>query len=360
MKIIFIPDYRDGNPYQQILSKSLVKEGVDVYFGNFVGLFSILKLVKKFWKPDILHIHWPHPFLIADNKSKTLLRSTIFICELLILRAINIKIIWTIHNISNHEDKFSSEELFFNRLLIKLCNKLIAHCSSAKSEVIKIYNTKESSIVVIPHGNYIGWYKNAITRSRARKELNLSEKDVIFLYFGQIRPYKGVLELIIDFKKLNHQQAKLLIVGKPLNDDVAADILNECNESEKIKNIFEFIPDDDLQIYMNAADVVVLPYRNILTSGAVISAISFGKPIIAPAIGCIGDILDEKGSFLYSTTNDGLLKAMECALDTNNLISFGKYNLELAKKLRWNEIGKKTYHIYQNVLDNKREDDVKI
>lgn len=359
MKILFIPDYRDGNPYQQILSESLAKEGVNVYFGNFIGLFSNLKLVAKFWKPDILHIHWPHPFLIANSKSKTLLKSTIFICELLILKIIKIEIIWTVHNIINHENKFSTQEFFFNKLLIKLCNKLIVHCSSAKKEVIKIYGTNESSIVVIPHGNYIGWYDNAITRLQARKRLKLSNKDVIFLYFGQIRPYKGVQELISAFNKLNPRQAKLLIVGKPFNDDVAADILNKSNENEKIKNIFEFIPDDELQIYMNATDVVVLPYRNILTSGAVISAISFGKPIIAPAIGCIGDLLDENGSFLYSTTNDGLLKAMQCALDTTNLFSMGKYNLELAKQLRWNEIGKKTYFIYQNVLHNKSEDDVK-
>jgi beta-1,4-mannosyltransferase len=332
MKIIFIPDNRNKNSYQANLSYPLSKEGADVYFSG-----SVPKSVVTHWKPDILHIHWTTPFMIANSRFDTIVESTRFICELLLLKLFGVKIIWTVHNIIDHEGKFKSTELFFTKILARLCNKLIVHCPWAEREVIKYY--KSSSIVVIPHGNYIDQYKNTISRSQAREKLKLSEEDIVFLYFGQIRPYKGIPELIGAFKMLKDDKAKLLIVGKPL-DDINMN-MNNCKDDGRIKTILEF---------MNAADIVVLPFKNILTSGSAILSMSFGKPIIAPAIGCITDILDDKGSFLY--TEDNLFDAMQNTLnkDREILLDMGNYNFRLVKQLNWDDIGKKTYNIYQGCI----------
>lgn len=339
MKIIFIPDNRNKNSYQANLSYSLSKEGVDVYFSG-----SVPKSIIKHWRPDILHIHWTNPFMIANSRFGTIVESTRFICELLLLKLFGIKIIWTVHNIVDHEGKFKSTELFFTKILTMLSNKLIVHCPWAEREVIKYY--KSSSITVIPHGNYIDQYKNIISRSQAREKLKLSEEDKVFLYFGQIRFYKGIPELIDTFKMLKDDKAKLLIVGKPLDDMN----MNNYKDDDRIKTILEFIPDDDIQIYMNAADIVVLPFKNILTSGSAILSMSFGKPIIAPAIGCITDILDDKGSFLY--TEENLFDAMQNALnkDRDILLDMGNYNFKLARQLNWDEIGKRTYNVYRSVF----------
>jgi glycosyltransferase involved in cell wall biosynthesis len=77
---------------------------------------------------------------------------------------------------------------------------------------------------------------------------------------------------------------------------------------------------------------------------------SFGKPIIAPAMGCIPDVLDSKGSFLYdSGEEDGLINAMRKAL-ASELREMGEYNFELAKQLSWNEIARKTSDAYKECL----------
>jgi len=349
MKVLFIPDYSEGNPYQKTLADSLTKEGAYIYFSSTFSLLSILNQ-----KPDILHIHWHHPFLISRSREKTVFKSAIFTGKLLLLKLFGMKIVWTVHNIVSHERKFSSLELFFSKILIKLCNKLIVHCPSAKEEVMKVYGVSNSSIAVIPHGNYIQIYKNEISKAQARKQLQLSTEVIAFLYFGQIRPYKGVPELIEAFKKLNYPQAKLLIAGKPLNNEVANAVMRRCIGVKHIRTIFKFIPDDEIQIYMNAADIIVLPYRDILTSGAVILAMSFGKPVIAPAIGCIPDVLDSEGGILYDPSEkEGLLKAMKQALDAN-LKKMGEHNFELAKQLRWDDIAKRTCEVYQECLRGKR------
>ncbi len=349
MKVIFIPDYRDGNSYQMNLSQSLSRQGVFVCFDNIV-----LRSIIKCWKPDILHIHWPNRFMVSNSSLITVIKSTGFICELILLKLFGIKIVWTVHNITDHEEKSKSLQLFFNKLLASICNKLIVHCHSAKAEVEKVYG-KGLPIVVIPHGNYIGHYKNTMTISEARNKLGINEEDIVFLHFGYIRSYKGVPELIDTFKKLDCQKVKLLIVGRSRDEKIATYIRNSSKADKRIIDILEFIPDDDIQIYMNTADIVVLPYKDVLTSGSAILSMSFGKPIIAPRSGCITDTIDEKGGFLYSTEiEDGLFESMQhtLSIDRNRkiLLDMGKYNLRLMEQFPWGEIGKKTYDIYQECL----------
>lgn len=340
MKVMFIPDQRNTNIYQSNLADSLSRLGMSVSFNGSIG--SILKT----W-PDILHIHWTYPFMKGDSRTETILKSMRFLFGLLILRLLGIKIIWTVHNIADHEGKHKSIELFFNKLLAKICNRLIVHCQSVKTDIAKMFGKDESSVMVIPHGNYIGYYQNIITSSQAREKLELDENDKVFLYFGQIRSYKGVPELIDIFKTLNYQNAKLLIAGKPLNYDVGTNILTHCGSDSRIRTILKFIPDEDIQVYMNAADVVVLPYKDILTSGAVVLSMSFGKTVIAPAVRCIADTLDNKANFLYSK-NGSLLEEMERALNTDRSIldNMGKYNLKNAEQFSWDKIAEKTCVVY--------------
>lgn len=170
-------------------------------------------------------------------------------------------------------------EIFSNRVLAKLWDKLFVHCLSAKETVIKLYGISNSSVEVIPHGNYIQNYENRINKTRARDQSAIIN-DFVFLYFGVIRPYKGINKLIDAFDELSVQNAELLIVGNPLNEEIADGIYKKC-KNKNIKTIFKFVPDDEIQVYMNAADVIVLPYTDVLTSGTAILGMSFRKPIIA-------------------------------------------------------------------------------
>lgn len=348
MKILFLPEWRKGNPYQNALANSLSKENVEVKFASAIRILSLLKPERK---PAILHIHWQHLFFLGRNKIKTILKSTLFIGRLIMLKLFGIKIVWTVHNLYNHDERFKAIELFFGSILARLCDKLIVHTNSAKQKVKEAFKIRrESCIKIIHHGNYIAIYENAVNKVQARNQLKLNTKDTIFLCFGLIRRYKGVPELIGAFKKLNAPQTKLLIVGKPCSNEMADEVRKECDMDKNIKLVFEFVPDDEIQVYMNAADVVVSPYRDILTSGAVMLAISFGKPVIAPTIGGIQDILDEKGSFLFDPLEpNGFVKSMQLTLNAD-LIKMGKHNFQSAQKLRWSDIGKQTYHVYQECL----------
>ena len=317
-------------------------------------MFPILKLVKKHWKPDILHLHWQDPFLTSNSRIKTILKSSRFICELVLVKLVGIKIVWTAHNIISHEKKSGNMEFFYTKLLTRLCNKIIAHSQPAKDNIINFYAVRNSLVSIIPHGNYIDCYENAIDEIHAKKQLQIMKYEIVFLYFGLIRPYKGIPYLIDSFKLLKSQKVKLLIVGNPLNDEIADEIIKRCDGDKRIITIFKFIPDDDIQIYMNASDIVIFPFKNILTSGSVILAMSFAKPIICPDISSMADIVhDNNGGFLYDTKDKyGLLEAMKKAFNAD-LDKIGQYNFKLAEQFRWDLIAKKTHSIYQECLEKR-------
>ena len=347
MKVVFAPDWSDGNPYQNNLAYSLSKKGVKVcYEKNLRNLYHYIKRGKF----DILHLHWQHPLLLASNQIKTILKSTSSVTTLAMLRIAGIKIVWTIHNITSHERNNSSLELFLCRIIARLCSKIIAHSSSARIAIIDAYRIQDSLVTTIPHGNYLANYSNNISESEARQKLGLSLDNIVFLYFGAVRGYKGIPELVEAFKRMDEPKSRLIIAGRPSSKEEAQEILEKCQNNDRITTVFEFIPDQDVQLYMNAANVVVLPFKNILTSGSAMLAISFAKPVIAPLIGCIPDILDSKGSILYDPSkSDGLLNAMKLAFHSN-LEKMGKYNFKVAEKFNWDDIAEKTSYVYHECL----------
>lgn len=350
MNILFIPDYSQGNPYQQELARALERNGVSVTMSNGIGRMPVLGAITTHWKPDILHLHWTHGFIVAGSSAKTILKASRFLVELLIVKLLGIKIVWTVHNLLEHERRQPRLELFFNRIFVRLYDHLIAHCSFAQEAVIQTYRLPDrfkAKINVIPHGHYLDSYENKLTQEEARARMGLGKEESVFLYLGQIRPYKGVFQLIDTFRKLESPRARLIIVGRPANEAIEAALKERCQLDNRIRTFLQFIPDREIQLYMNAADVVVLPYQDILTSSGALLAMSFGKAVIIPNMGCVSEVLDSRGCFLYNPNEEkGLLKAMERALEAN-LAVMGQYNFDRAKHLDWDGIAQKTIEVYR-------------
>jgi len=353
LKIIHIP--YNNTPYQKLLLDNLKMFGLSIEYGRIVrfpnfGDISVLSNFIRDSRVDILHLHWQHPFLLGSSKIRTILRSLSFICQLLFIKACGKKLVWTVHNLKNHENKHINLELFFAKQIARFADAIIVHCESAKWQVQRVFRvSKQEKIFVIPHGSYLDVYENGVSPNEVKKQLNLPSSDLTYLFLGHIRPYKGLQELIDAFRKLNNKKTKLLIAGTAENRRFNNLLKKQTEDQSNIRLIPRRIADDEIQIYMNAADIMVLPYREILTSGAAILGMSFGKTIIAPNLGCLPDILDSSGAFLYDPSErDGLLNAMRRAMASRARIGeMGSYNLGLAKKLDWRNIAYSTYEVYK-------------
>ncbi|WP_163698109.1 glycosyltransferase family 4 protein [Adonisia turfae] len=348
LNVIIAPWYTD-NPYQQKLSDQLTQKGHKVT-GVSCSTSSLLKTVKSN-QTDVLHLHWLHHFFLEEESGfRAALKLCLFIVQLLILRFSQVNIIWTIHNLKNHQNKYLLLDNIASFLVAHIAHKLIVHSETAKAEVAqRFYFKNQQCIYVLPHPNYIDSYPNTATLQEARQTLNLPESGLVLLFLGTIHPYKGVADLLQAFKRLDSTNTYLVIAGKPKDQELANQLTTAAVNDAHIRYLPGFIPDNQLQIYMNAANVVVFPYREFLTSGAVILAMSFGKTCIAPRRGHIGEVLDDLGAFLYDPDSpDGLRQALHASMQASDQLSkMGQHNYQIVSHWTWDTIAEKTLAAYR-------------
>jgi len=272
--------------------------------------------------------------------------------QLIVLKLLNIKLVWTAHNLRRHEGGFEDIEMRYTRYLAKMSDAVIVHCNSAKHEIERALRIKRPEKVnVISHGHFRDPYPNNIERSLAEKKIGFKTSKPTFLFLGEIRYYKGIIELIDAYEDLNDHHSRLLVAGRPHDQVIENEVTQKCKLNKKIICRTGFVPDEELQIYINASDVMVFPYRKIFTSGGIFLALSFGKPIVAPRIGCIKDNLDTKGSFLYNPEDSrGLSNALKTAMRfKEKWETMGRHNLQLAQDLSWDEIAMATSRLYNGI-----------
>ena len=350
MKILFIPDVTATNPYQALLAGALSDLGAEVVFGRVLGPFSLTRCMLVHRDVSIVHLIWTHPFFIRGSRLISAAMLSLFIVDVLIARVLGAKIVWTVHNRWNHENRHVWLDLLNSRLLARLCDAMKVECQSAALEVERLYHADASKIAVIPEGNYLQAYPNTVGVREARKTVGIEPDKLLFLYFGLIRPYKGVFELVKAFEQMDQPRLDLLVAGRPLNQTIRLRLQEISDANPNIHMQLDFIAQDQVQIYMNASDVVVLPYEDILTSGTVLLAMSFGKAMILPRLGCVEEVVDNQGAFLYDPSAEaGLLNAMRQALDAD-LPAMGRRNLERVRLHNWPDIARMTYGLYERCM----------
>jgi glycosyltransferase involved in cell wall biosynthesis len=355
-KVVHIP-FNPKEPYTYLLIKSLKSFGTRVIPGrslNFNWLsLTVLYNIFRHAPARILHIHWQHPFFISTNKIGGAVKSLLSMAQLYFAKLIGIKIVWTIHNLHNHQNCLVDLELRSSKYLAAISDTIIVHCNAAKYDAINALQIKYSKkISVLPQGNYKDYYCNTINRNHAREILELDHTDFIYLYFGTIWPYKGVTNLAKTFSAIDNDCTKLVIAGNPRDTKELSAINKVANEDDRINFFPSFISDNDLQTYLNAADVIVLPFREIFNSGSAVLAITFGKPVIAPRLGCLPELLESSGNILYEASQpDGLSIALKHACEMKeSLHKIESCNLEASAIIDWKWIADETTKLYKALL----------
>lgn len=352
---VFFLSILNGNHYKDLIVKNLNAKGVQVE--DFLPSIIFLPTILREGKPDILHLHTLHYFFLGKNNLNRFIKFVIFISQIIILKLLGIKIVWTVHEWA---DRFGGGKYAIpasaTGILGSVFDAIIAHCESTKNEVVKAFHLEDKNkVFVVLHGNYLGSYENKISQLEARKFLGIPPENLVFLLFGNIHRTKGFLEGIEAFQSLQANQISLLIVGNPAEDGIEELIKEKIKNSENILFIPRIIPDEDIQIYMKACDCVMVPYKVFTTSGVTILSMSFAKACIAPNIGFFSDVLDNAGCFLYdSNQEDGLLHAMKNAIEKrDSLLDMGQHNLKIASQWTWEYVAEETLKVYQHCLNRE-------
>ena len=354
MQILMMPDYRHDNPYQTLLSMALETENVKVHFpSGYRRVFPIFRAIRAYsGSIKVLHLHWLDPYLKGDNSSIKLFYCLKFLLDILLTRWTGVRIIWTIHNAISHNSKFPRIELWTGRVLVKIVDRVIVHNHVARDEIVPLYRLNPAKIAIIPHGHYRNIYHQEIAKSEARQQLGLPESNKIYLNFGMLKPYKGIERLLKLWQE--HQNIlegnSLLVAGKALDDVYGQMLTKQASEIENVVLHNKFVADEQIHLYFSAADIVVLPFERILTSGSLILAMSYGKPVIAPRLASIPETLGVADWLLYDPDDErGLLHAIKDSTQVD-LNALGRLVSESCHRLDWSAIAQQTILVYQNNL----------
>jgi glycosyltransferase involved in cell wall biosynthesis len=145
----------------------------------------------------------------------------------------------------------------------------------------------------------------------ARNKLGFEEENII-LFFGLLRPYKGVKFLIQAFDNLPAnliKSTRLLIVGEAWEDQESLSLAEKSPNKEKISIINRYVADHEIPLYFSAADVLVLPYTRASQSGVAHIAMTYGLPIIATRVGGLEEGLQSyQGASFIARESMGELK----------------------------------------------------
>jgi glycosyltransferase involved in cell wall biosynthesis len=264
-------------------SKHPVKTDARFYL-DFYNPFSWIRSgfdVKKY-NSDLLILNWASPiqapiYFVICFVTKFFTKANIF---------------YVCHNVLPHENSP------FDKMLIKLAfgrgDSFIVHSSDDKKILESLVKHKKIIKGFLP-------IFDMFDRSRryniqeTKQQLHLGNK--VLLFFGYIRPYKGLKYLLEAMPKIinKYPDLSLLVVGEFWSKDKGSylEIVNKLHISKNILFVSNYVPNEELCKYFSVSDVVVLPYITATQSASLQTAYAFNKPVISTSVGGLKDVMKD-------------------------------------------------------------------
>jgi glycosyltransferase involved in cell wall biosynthesis len=226
------------------------------------------------------------------------------------------RVVFVCHNALPHESFPFARAL--GRLALDEATSLIALSTGVATELRALI--PRSTVEVVPHPAYDVLAPDPTTFDERvahwRERLQLGETKVI-LFFGNVRPYKGVSDLVDAFAQMRARTGTTLVVAgtffEPLESyerQIESLGLTSC-----VRLIPEYVPNEEVAALFSLADLVVLPYRSASQSGVIPIAAMLRKPVVATSVGGLAEALDGSGSLVPPNDPAALAAAIDEALD---------------------------------------------
>ena len=314
----------------------------------FSAILTLLGIVKK-TRPDIIHVQ---SFLTARKDWLLFIMARLF----------RISLLYTAHNVSPHdeEEREAFGMRFAFRMICSYSKAIITHSETNRKAICRLYGLKDKDINIIKHGNYLLQARDVkrFNNNEAKKMLGLDPDNEVVLFFGAVREYKGIIDLLQAMKGLfdKHPKLRLLIAGKA-RENIRSRIESFIRENHLQKTILfhnKYIGLKEFGLYFDASDVVALPYKHSYGSGALQTAMAFSKPIILTDLPFFREIVVEKGNglfFRYGQTESLSEKIVDFfSLPKEKRVLMAKASLSIAKeKFDWGPIAEQTLFVYKQI-----------
>ncbi len=295
---------------------------------NPISYYNTAKEINRF-SPDLLLTAYWLPFLAPAQGS---------VCKLLKKKTLNIALI---NNITPHEKKLSDYQL--NKFFLEQQHGYVVMGNAIKNELLQYVS--HAQYLQHPHPIY-AHFGTKIDKQAARFQLKIDNDKKTLLFFGLIRPYKGLDLLIEAFSKLDDSY-QLVIAGESYEDFNKYQQLIDVSPNRERIHIFDrYIPDGEVPLFFSAADLCVLPYKSATQSGVVAAAFHFDLPVVVTDKGNLKDIIEPYGTGLVSLTTS----AHEIAKHIKDFFEKGQADL-ITEKIKKFKIKYTWSHLAKEIID---------
>jgi glycosyltransferase involved in cell wall biosynthesis len=294
---------------------------------NPFNWFKVGREIKK-KKPDILITKFWLPFMAPCLGT----------IERIVKRNNKTKIISILDNLIPHEKRVGDR--LFARYFVKATDGFVAMSKSVLAD-LDIFDKKKKRIFC-PHPLY-DYYGERMPTAEAKTALSLSLESQYILFFGLIRPYKGLdllLHALAD-ERLKKMDIKLIVAGEFYEDATPyLELIQKYNLQDKVILHTEFIPDSKVNLYFSACDIVAQPYKSATQSGVTQIAFHFEKPMLVTNVGGLAEIVPHQ--------KIGYVVAVESQQIADSLIDFFTNNRQ--QQFEQNIVAEKSKYSWENMI----------
>lgn len=249
--------------------------GVVKFFSSSVvaGLFSYLQLIFAYRKAI--------EFCDANTVKQAILhvfgftRTDRWVISQFQRRGIRVVLI--VHDVESFVYKNTMDRT--RAILLQCKDSIIVHHKSAAAEILRLVGN-DVPVNVLPHGHFISEQPVVYEKRMAREKLGIPISDFCPLFFGMIKPTKG-LSVLLDAMELVGSNYHVLVAGRP-RGDVRSQLEGLVKLQKKGRATFSigYITEDEMELWFLAADCIVLPYERIYQSGVALQAMSRKVPVL--------------------------------------------------------------------------------
>ncbi len=272
----------------------------------------------KRWNPDVLIMKYWIPFFAP-------------LYAWIVRRLTGTRIIFVIDNIDFHEKWIAGNLL--TRLALGKADYLITMSDTVQKSAAKVLpKFPPKRIIPLFHPNY-DFYAENIPQDKAREYFGLKNEKVL-LFFGYIKHYKG-LDILLDAMK--HLPDCMLLIAGEVYGDAAVYEEKVANLGKRVQFHNRFIRNEEVPLFFNASDVVVLPYRSATQSGITQLAFAFDKPVIATDVGGLSEVIHngENGYLVQPDNPEAIAGAVRRFYDNNDGEKFAETIRKEKAKYDW-------------------------
>ena len=285
---------------------------------NSVSLSSWFRTAEKIasFKPDAVIFPWwvvywapMYLYLLHSLKKKGIM--VLYLCI----------------NVFEHED--NPVKKFLTKLILGRVDAIIVHSEQEQGEILAFNPTATVRKHLLPLFSYV-------PRSVSRQDDTLH-----LLFFGFIRPYKGLDILLEAIGMLSARDISLKIVGEFWNNkDEYSLLIEKLGIADNVEIVNRYVSDDEMSGYFAWADLVVLPYRKSRTSGIIATAYGFGKPVLATDVGGFHEVVRDgvTGRIVAPDNKQALAEGIEWFLSNREVDFAGNIAEFTSREMSWKSL----------------------